>query len=384
MKSMKYISIFVLVLLISACKTEPKANTSLSDSSKMDVITPAKKVIEEVEGQGLEEVTQALEAVKEVEAMDKASDFVKNKTENVVQEKAKEVKEKVKEIKPDKVVKVENVTSENKEQTKPIKPSGGKPVVKTIPEKEQVVEQVPVVKESGQKPVVRHQPEPTQTVESVPTEDSKTTKISHQDFDEILSEHVSSSGKVNYKGIKSQVNKLDGYLAQLEAADLSVLSKKEKFAFWINAYNAFTIKKILNNYPLKSITDLDGGKPWDKKWIKLDGQNLYNIENDIIRPKFNEPRIHFAVNCAAKSCPPLLNKAWTADNLESNFAKQTKAFLASSQNKISEDKIQLSKIFEWYSVDFKDLIGFVNKYGKVKVSPSAKVEYLEYDWSLNE
>jgi len=209
--------------------------------------------------------------------------------------------------------------------------------------------------------------------------------ISHAKFDELLSQYV-SAGKVDYKGIKSKVAKLDEYLAQLENTDVTSLGKKEKLAFWINAYNAFTIKKIVDNYPLASITDLDGGKPWDVKWIKLNNKtlSLNNIENDIIRPTFKEPRIHFAVNCAAKSCPPILNKAWTAANLESNFEKQTLAFINdSSYNDIKADSPKVSKIFEWYAADFGDLISYLNKYSKTKISSSAKVEYMEYDWKLN-
>ncbi len=230
------------------------------------------------------------------------------------------------------------------------------------------------------------------TVEDVPRDDAVTNSppkavvLNHANFDALLSKHVSAAGKVNYQGIKSEVSKLDAYLSQLEQTDVAGLDKKAQLAFWINAYNAYTIKKIVTNYPVASITDLDGGKPWDVKWIKLDGKtlSLNNIENDIIRPAFNEPRIHFAVNCAAKSCPPILNKAWTASNLESNFVKQSKAFINDSQHNIlTASKVTLSKIFEWYAVDFGNLIDFLNKYSAVKINPEATVEYKEYDWALN-
>jgi len=208
----------------------------------------------------------------------------------------------------------------------------------------------------------------------------------HQVYNGLLSKHVSSGGSVNYDGLKKDEATLDGYLERLSTTSLIGKTKDERLAFWINAYNAFTLKKILNNYPVKSITDLDGGKPWDVKWIKLDGQNLSlnNIENDIIRPQFKEPRIHFAVNCAAKSCPPLLNKAWTAKNLEANFEKQTKAFVNSAHNKISPDQLQLSKIFEWYGEDFSSVEKFIRKYSDTAVNPGATISYLDYDWSLNQ
>ncbi len=211
--------------------------------------------------------------------------------------------------------------------------------------------------------------------------------FSHQDWDDLLKNYVSSSGKVNYAGIKSDKAKLEAYLQSLQNnPPKSDWSRNKTMAFWINAYNAFTVKLIVENYPVSSITKLDGGKPWDKKWIKI-GDRTYSlnaIENDILRPTYKDARIHFAVNCAAKSCPPLLNKAWTADNLNSNFEKQAKAFINNpSFNKIAEGKVQVSKIFEWYAADFGNLIDYLNKYSNTQIKPSAKIEYLEYNWDLN-
>ncbi len=210
--------------------------------------------------------------------------------------------------------------------------------------------------------------------------------FSHQAFDDLLRKHVSSTGKVNYRGFKKDQAKLKGYLKQLEGQAVeSGWSKNKKLAYWINAYNAYTIDMIVNNYPVKSITDLEGGKPWDKKFINLNGKtlSLNNIENDIIRPTFKDARIHFAVNCAAKSCPPLLNKAWTAGNLQSELEKRTKAFINdSSYNTISSGSATISKIFEWYAVDFGNLNEYLAKYSTV--NGDTKISYNEYDWSLNE
>ena len=205
-------------------------------------------------------------------------------------------------------------------------------------------------------------------------------------FHQLLQTNVAANGDVDYQAIKKNVDRLDGYLAELSQVQVSKLSQSAQLAFWINAYNAFTIKKIVDNYPLGSITDLDGGKPWDKKWINLDGRtlSLNNIENDIIRPTFNEPRIHFAVNCAAKSCPPVLNKAWSPGNLNTFLDQQTRSFINdTNHNQISPDRIKISKIFEWYAKDFGNLIDFLNKYSEVKINANAKVEYGEYDWRLN-
>ena len=105
----------------------------------------------------------------------------------------------------------------------------------------------------------------------------------------------------------------------------------------------------------------------------------------ILRPQFNDARIHFAVNCAAASCPPVLNRAWTASNLNSNLDKQTKLFINNAAfNNIDEKQVELSKIFEWYKEDFGDLITYINKYSNTKVKDNAKVSFREYDWALNE
>ena len=213
-------------------------------------------------------------------------------------------------------------------------------------------------------------------------------KIAHTAFDALLKIYVSASGKVNYKGLKKEKDKLNVYLATLSENGISKgMSRHEQLAFWINAYNAFTIKLILDHYPVKSITDIANGKPWDMRWIAIKDKtySLNDIENSILRPQFKEPRIHFAVNCAAKSCPPLMNRAWTASRLERDFEERTKAFVNNpAYNEIAADRIRLSKIFDWYSGDFGDLIGFLNKYSSVRIDREAKIEFLEYDWGLNE
>lgn len=209
----------------------------------------------------------------------------------------------------------------------------------------------------------------------------------HDNFNSLLRKHVSSTGVVNYQGFKKDENKLDAYLLTMEKTNIEKSwSRNKKLAFWINAYNANTIKLILKNYPVKSIMDLNNGKPWDVKWIKIDQRtlSLNNIENDIIRPQFKEPRIHFAVNCAAKSCPPLLNKAWTEGNLNSNFERQTKAFINNPKyNTITSSKVEVSKIFDWYGKDFGDLTTYLNKYSSTKIGQGTSINFRTYDWNLN-
>ena len=210
---------------------------------------------------------------------------------------------------------------------------------------------------------------------------------SHDSFDAQCRKFIDSKGFVDYSAWKKQESELDNYLSLLgEQGPSEDWSNDEKLAYWINLYNAYTIKLILKNLPVESITKLHGGKPWDVKWIKVGNEtySLNNVEHDIIRKRFNEPRIHFAVNCAAKSCPPINNKAWTAENLESELERVTRSFINNkSMNQISSKQLKLSKIFEWYQGDFGDLRTFVQDYVDVNIKPSASISHIEYDWSLN-
>lgn len=226
----------------------------------------------------------------------------------------------------------------------------------------------------------------TPKIEEV-VEETVVKKPNHAMWDGLLKQNVNSSGKVNYTGMKSSLTQIESYIKQLESfTNLSDLNRNEKLAYWINLYNAATVRLIVQHYPVKSITDISGGKPWDKKVVTIGSKQytLNQIENDIIRPRFNEPRIHFAVNCAAKSCPKLMNSAFTADKLNYQLTKQAKAFINGSKNEISANKIAISKIFEWYAEDFgSSVIDFINKYSTTKVDGSATVEYKEYNWDLN-
>lgn len=217
-------------------------------------------------------------------------------------------------------------------------------------------------------------------------------------YETFLQKYVTASGKVNYKKIKAKSSELDVLVKNFQNnAPSNKWSKNEQLAFWLNAYNLFTIKLVVDNYPLKKITDLDNGKTWEVQRIKIGNEtySLNQIENVIIRPKFRDARIHFALNCAAKSCPPLFNKAFTPLKLEAQLEERTKAFINSNSNQISEKKIKISKIFEWYASDFKPLglethtkekhiLSFIDKYSPVAISKDATIEYLEYNWNLNE
>ncbi len=215
-------------------------------------------------------------------------------------------------------------------------------------------------------------------------------KVDHVNWNSLLSKYVSSEGKVDYDGFKTSQSKLDAYLSLLSKNQpSSSWSKQESMSYWINAYNANTVSLILKNYPLNSIMDINNGKAWDLKFIKI-GEKTYslnNIEHDILRIKYPDPRIHFAVNCAAKSCPKLNNSAFTPQNLEANLTQLTKAFINnSSKNNLSSNPIKVSKLFEWYKDDFTKngtVIDYINKYSTSKIEASTKVDFMEYSWKLN-
>jgi hypothetical protein len=210
---------------------------------------------------------------------------------------------------------------------------------------------------------------------------------SHETWDNLLRKHVTADGKVNYTGFQKDMAKLQAYL-DLLAKQLpeSSWGRNERLAYWINAYNAFTVKLIVDNYPVNSIRDIYDGNPWDVKWIELEGNtfSLNQIEHEIIRKRFDEPRIHFAVNCAARSCPPLVNRAFTAEHLNAMLKKATQQFLTNpAYNKIDTKQAELSKIFDWYGSDFGDINQFLEQYVPSQISPETPIKFMEYDWVLN-
>lgn len=218
-------------------------------------------------------------------------------------------------------------------------------------------------------------------------------KANHAVWNRLLGRYVTSNGNVNYKGFKKETDTLDTYLLEIRNhAPQSDWTSNEKLAYYINAYNAYTIKFILAKYPVASVKDISfsGKDLWNFKMANLGGTTytLNQIENDIIR-KMQDPRIHFAVNCGAKSCPKLLNEAYVADKLNSQLTKASKTFINNTKhNIITEKKLQLSEIFSWYASDFtqdgKTLIEFLNQYTTITISATAKIEYLPYDWTINE
>ena len=240
----------------------------------------------------------------------------------------------------------------------------------------------------------------------------------HAQFTDVLKKHVRWNGAgtasaVDYAGLKAQRTGLDEYtaaLSQVTAVQLAKFSKLERRAFLINAYNAFTLQLILTKYPdLASIKDLGGlfSSPWKKAFVPLTGQtrSLDDIEHTLIRgaADFDDPRIHFAVNCASIGCPSLRPEAFTAGALEAQLQDQTQRFLRDRSHNYYDaaaNTLHLSMIFKWYGSDFeRGLLGansvpqFVSNYGAAMALSKVQqqqigagkvdLEYTKYDWKLN-
>ncbi len=220
----------------------------------------------------------------------------------------------------------------------------------------------------------------------------------HAPWTALLKKYVNAKGLVNYKGFIKDQKALDAYLATLSNnPPEKSWSRDEQLAYWFNAYNAFTVKLITMHYPVSSIKKIGPdvqvifvNTPWDKNFFKIGGKNfsLNDIEHKTLRKDFEEPRMHFALNCASTSCPKLRNEAYEASKLNSQLDDQARDFLADkSRNVITPNKLKISKIFSWYGKDFTKSSGkidYLNKYAPVKINRSANIEYMDYSWDLNE
>ena len=216
---------------------------------------------------------------------------------------------------------------------------------------------------------------------------------SHAELDAAMKKYV-VNGMVDYAGLKSNRAGLDSYVAKTSAvseSDFKGWSEAQQLAFLINVYNAETVQLILDNYPVKSIKEIGNfiSTAQDKKVVTLFGKTttLNYVEHDLLRAKYSEPRIHFAIVCAAVSCPALRSEAFVADKLEAQLADQAKTFLTDkSKNEYKGGVLHLSKIFDWFEGDFtkggKSIAGYVNPWFAEDVSGS-DVKFKDYNWALN-
>ena len=222
----------------------------------------------------------------------------------------------------------------------------------------------------------------------------------HALFDGVLKHYVNDA-RVDYAGLKNKPQDLNRYLTQVanvSEVDFKKWNEQQQIAFLINAYNAYTLQLILDHYPVKSIKDIGSflTGPWDQPVVKLFGDTitLNTVEHKILRKNYAELRIHFALVCAAKGCPPLRSEAYVGARLDQQLNDQAKQFLATTnKNRVEagEQVVYLSPIFKWYGADFEKKSGSVlaalKRYWPAK--PVAgyedfKIRYTDYDWSLNE
>ncbi|MBD3420456.1 MAG: DUF547 domain-containing protein [Chitinivibrionales bacterium] len=212
---------------------------------------------------------------------------------------------------------------------------------------------------------------------------------SYTKFDALLKSHVCQDG-VDYDAVKQDPDFKDVHkrLSGLTADQYDAFTDKQKIAYLINVYNFYTLKLIIDNQPLKKgIRDIKN--PWDRTFVPFKGNevSLDHLEHDVLRKNFNEPRIHFAVVCASQSCPELQDFAFTPDKLDDQLDAAAQEFLRdTSRNVITDKKMELSKIFEWYGKDFKERYGSYTDYIQTTLGLEGKynVSFLEYDWSLND
>jgi len=215
----------------------------------------------------------------------------------------------------------------------------------------------------------------------------------HALFSDILSDHV-RNGLVDYRALGAD-RRLDAYLGMLGGTDpASITDDRERLAFWINAYNAFTFRLIILHMPVESIRDisLDGKGAWDIPFIEIAGRRytLNQIEHEIIRREFREPRIHMALVCAALGCPPLRSEAYRGADLERQLEDNTRRFMVDATKNhydSSTGTLALSEIFSWFGDDFGETYGSVERFARqfypVGEGRELTLRFLPYDWSLN-
>ena len=225
------------------------------------------------------------------------------------------------------------------------------------------------------------------------------TVFSHDLLDQVLREHVDEKGQVNYTKLKANPEKFEAYLDLLAVANPEALSYNAQLVFWVNAYNALVIKGVVDRYPITSVREVKLFNGFFSRLKFHVAGKIYSpnqIEHDIIRTEFVDPRVHFVLVCASKSCPSLWNRAYSAETIEERLETATLNFIRDpEQVRIdrAERRVYLSKIFKWYKDDFKegyeDVADFLSDYlphedAEFLASTDVKFRYLDYDWALND
>ena len=232
-----------------------------------------------------------------------------------------------------------------------------------------------------------------------------TKEVSHDAWGSFLdtylvTDHPSGVHRVRYSEVNGEDRTaLQEYLDRLQSVAVSELNRDEQLAYWINLYNAATVELILEHYPVESIRDIGGGMfgggPWDEELLRVEGENLTlnDVEHRIIRPIWQDPRIHYVVNCASIGCPSMYPEPLTADNWERIFDEAAVDYTGHPRGvRFDDGRLVLSEIYNWYSEDFGDTFeGVVNHLERyVDDETAARLREFdgrgryEYDWALNE
>lgn len=225
------------------------------------------------------------------------------------------------------------------------------------------------------------------------------SKVDNRLYAELLDKHV-RNGLVDYAGFKTEHPKLKAYLAYLAEINPDDLSRDDAFAYYINLYNAATIDLVLENYPgIDSIKDIGGlfGNPWKIEFISLKGKKVHldHVEHDILRPRYKDPRLHFAVNCASLGCPPLHPQPFEGQTLDAILDKLTRQNMADpAHTRLEGDDLYVNKVFDWFGEDWgdtEDKIAFVRKYSSREQAAEIEtlggrldLKYSRWDWTLND
>ena len=227
--------------------------------------------------------------------------------------------------------------------------------------------------------------------------------IDHTLWDDFLKKNLILTdgypGRINYEKTSTADRlQLNSYLQASYKIKINSYNRAEQFAFWVNLYNAFTVNLILDNYPVKSIKDISpsffGGGPWKAKLLNVDAQeiSLNDIEHRILRPIWQDPRIHYAVNCAALGCPSLQARALSVTNRDDYLNTGARNFINSPQGvTLTEDVVSISKIYDWFIEDFggteEAVLIHLSTYAKPKLAAKLKsinkINSVFYDWNLN-
>lgn len=213
-------------------------------------------------------------------------------------------------------------------------------------------------------------------------------------WQELLSRHYDPARGMNYKALKADKPALDRLRNQMAAVDVAALSRPEQLAYWINLYNINVVGVVADNYPVESIRDISTDpivrlNVFKKPYVRTRSgeMSLDDVEHKKIREGFKDPRIHFAINCAAESCPPIRAEPYTGARIDQQLDDQTRKFLNATV-RVQGDTVRVTRILDWFKDDFEQwgggTIPFLNKYLSRKIGARAKIEYDDYSWKLND